>query len=118
MTRQEARRWIADAVKDGWTWKMEQQAGTDHFDLSKNGYRVLAWIRSPAEEASLSVWGPDRLAVQPPTAYDWNVLVTKTRECCYCHKLGPTVRIGFAGRCCPECKIIHIMDVERPGWCD
>lgn len=69
-------------------------------------------------EWSIHAWAPDSLAVNVPKVVDVAAMKAAAGKCGYCHKPGPTVRLGFAGRACPECRAAKAPTVERPGWCD
>ena len=120
MTQEEVLRWVVNAVSDGWTIKptYSHEDMARAASLGKNDYKALTLARQDDRGGSVSVWGPDRLAIEVPFPYDWNAIVAGTKICCYCSMVGDTVRIGFAGRCCPKCREEHKAKVEYPGWCN
>lgn len=68
-------------------------------------------------EASLSMWGPDRLALRPPYPYSFAACEARTRTCHDCGKSDvPTERVGFAGRVCADSLPAARKRVETPGW--
>lgn len=68
-------------------------------------------------EAGVHVWGPDGLAVIAGWVYDMNQLRNGLTSCHYCKASDvPTVRVGFAGRVCSDCRTEVAKVVERPGW--
>ena len=113
------REWVQDAILDGWTTSPTypgHEPITTAVSLSKDGWRAQVIIRAnPAD--GISVWGPDRLAVLVPIKYGWKALQEGLTTCGYCQKRNtPTVRISFAGRCCPECRVALAPKLEYPGW--
>lgn len=96
--------------------------------LTKEGFVAMAIMRPRGtdlkyvvltkDNATLNVWAPDDLAVDITAEYDWLAIKMSTRHCGYCKKVGRTVRIGFAGRCCPECREKYKAVVEYRGWAD
>jgi len=117
MTEEQVLRWIINAVADGWTIEptYPHESADKAASLDKEGYHALTLARSELD-VSISVWGSDELHVDVPETYDWDVMVRGTRICMYCGAVGNTVRIGFAGRCCPECREEHKAKVEFSGW--
>lgn len=112
-------RWREAAIADG--WEAEPLYG-DHepigkaAKLTREGYVAQVYARDE-NNAMVSVWGPDGLAVDPPIPYEWDAIVYMTKVCAYCGRVGDTVRLGFAGRACPACRKELAPKVEYPGWC-
>jgi hypothetical protein len=106
-------------LADGW----KATDGTnEHFEKEKFVVHVLNRVNEPpgnryAYTASVHIWGPDGLAIEPPDAYDWTVILAHSRKCNYCEKTDiDTFRIGFAGRACKDCIPKLRPTHERPGW--
>ncbi len=79
------------------------------------------WDRRPTYimpfVASISLWGPDGLAITPPATYDWPAIQAGATTCRACKKVGvKTVRYSFAGRCCEACLPAMRAAHEKPGW--
>ena len=126
--------WRAALVADGFT--LEPTYGnSEPIERACTGRTADGWVvmmiarpagepsyqRGPARrrpEWSINAWAPDTLAVNVPDAVDVAALRANVDKCGYCRKRGPTVRLGFAGRACPECRAAKAPTVERPGWCD
>ena len=71
-----------------------------------------------AYETSVWVWGPDRLALDPPNRYDMAAIRRAVRTCNYCGKTDcATVRVGFAGRACRTCQPVEEKRLA-PGYYD
>ena len=117
-TLKEAQTWRDEAIADGWShspiYKHEAEDTACH--LEREGFVASVYVRNE-RGCHVCVWGPDTLAIEPPNPYDWNLVVYRTHICAYCgNYFDKTVRIGFAGRCCPECRKKHLAEVEYPGW--
>lgn len=123
------REWAADAIADGWKaevlYKLEQEDQSTR--LEKDGFVAHIISREPHPrtkhlgeqryyEAGIAIWGPDRLAIEPPETYNWQAIVDGLRVCQECKRIGETVQIGFAGRVCPTCREILKPKIEYPGW--
>ena len=116
--------WRDAAVADGWSVQPTYGAheGVERAaKLTRDGFVAQVITRTKVGkwlyEASVSVWGPDGLAVAPPNAYDWSAIVAATKRCSYCKAPDvETERVGFAGRCCAACLPAVRQCVERPGW--
>ena len=121
------RRWVADAVADGWeispTYQTEpvESAAT----LDRDGFRVMALMRDRGEnrdrryryEAKVSAWGPDGLAISVPAKYDFALVEKAVRRCGECgNEDVDTQRVGFAGRVCARCLPEARKKHEYPGW--
>lgn len=112
-------RWIEAAYTAGWSMRRTydnepiEQACT----LERDGWKAMAFLRP--NNVSLSVWGPDGLAIALTKEYDEQRLQAALRICSRCGTEDvETVRLGFAGRVCAPCRVKHAPDVERPGWYD
>ena len=57
-----------------------------------------------------------RVDVRPIRALLMEDLIARTRICFNCNKTGDTVRVGFAGRVCPACRVELAPELEGPGW--
>lgn len=116
--------WREAAVADGWTaeptYKHEPYERASRH--TKEGFicTILARVNDGGlHEASVSIWGPDRLVVKAPIVYDWQTIKDGLRRCGYCHATDvDTERVSFAGRCCAKCRPAVSAKLEQPGWCD
>ena len=107
-------RWIESCTADG--WQVLEVDG--HFTkLFREGYIIHVYSKSICGEA-VSAWGPDRLALELPEEYDWEIMQANVNLCSMCPRVGPTMRLGFAGRVCLECRKANVARVEYPGWCN
>ncbi len=115
--RRKIRCWVAQAVMDGWNFKATYPTESikTALTLSKEGYTVMVLLRSEYE-ASLKVWDPADMAIEAPETYSMGELKLNAKQCSYCKAVGVTVRIGFAGRCCPACRETHAASIETRGW--
>ena len=125
---EKAIQWKTDAVADGWlikpTYKIEpvESAAT----LERENFVAQIYTRykesKPKEyqyDGSVSVWGPDRLAIDVQHPYSWKQLNDELRYCHSCNsKDVDTVRISFAGRCCKKCLPELRKTHEPSGWYD
>lgn len=121
-----ARKWVADAVADGWTIEptYASEPAERAASLWKDGYHVLALMRDNSEhkykykhEAQINLWGPDGLAIKAPSVYDFALIEAGNRRCGECGKTDvDTQRVGFAGRCCAEGLPAAQKKYEYPGW--
>ena len=74
-------------------------------------------IEQRKPEGSVSIWGPDSLAIAVPMPYSWDAIVAGARTCSACGKTDvDTQRFSFAGRCCAACLPEMRRQHERPGW--
>jgi len=119
MTLAEVKAWVAAAKADGWSCEgtYEPNESVEHAaTLKRDGFHVLTIMRSETQ-ASISAWGPDELHIEVPVIYDFDELRAGVNRCGYCgDRRKPTVRIGFAGRCCQECREKNVEFVETTGW--
>lgn len=123
---QAARIWRDAAIADGWSARPtydDHESQDRACSLEREGFvvQVLTRVMKPDSrwkyQVSISVWGPDTLAIVPPDTYDWGAILAATRHCNYCRKDGvDTQRVGFAGRCCAACLPAQRKVSERPGW--
>ena len=115
--------WRDAAIADGWdaraTYDCEpfERAST----LTRNGFVAQIITRKDVGKwkfsATISVWGPDGLAINPPNKYKWESISEGISTCNYCGATGvETHRVGFAGRVCLKCKPEISKKVEYPGW--
>lgn len=112
MTLEDARAWREAAIRDGWTiTPLYHGADIDRSArLTKRGFVALII------DGSLIMWGPDGLAIEVPRQYSWIAIVAGLSVCEKCGREGKTVRLGFAGRVCPECRNRLAPKVEYRGW--
>lgn len=118
-----ALRWCLDAVLDGWN-QVSGKFTDDTTDLARDGYLVrfsrLAYTAHDKGKSrahlSLCAWGPDKLVVELPTAYDWPTITGNMKRCSECGAVGEMVQVGFAGRVCPACRIKLAPSIEFAGW--
>jgi hypothetical protein len=116
---------IQACLDDGWsiepTYTSEdvKRAGK----LEKDGFNIQfinrPEYRAPMNKPSISIWGPDGLALEVEETYSWENLQKLLRRCAYCNASGvETIRIGFAGRCCSDCRqnTELVNKIEYPGW--
>ena len=106
-------KYIESCTADGW----EVLEADGHFTkLGREGYIMHVYSKSIHGE-SVSAWGPDKLALELPEEYDWEAMQANVNLCSMCGKVGPMVRLGFAGRVCKQCRIENVARVEYLGWC-
>jgi hypothetical protein len=129
---QQVQKFRDDAVKDGWSIKPTyppHESVESASSLSKDGFSMLILTRTHdlklypnvnnLYEVEISIWGPDRLAIEPPREYDMQKIIDGMRFCKHCWKIDvETVRYSFAGRCCKDCLPALKKKYEQPGWCD
>ena len=125
-----ARAYRAAALADGWTSEPtckqeEEECASQHH---REGFHmsIIAPESRPATkhlieqrrpEGSVSIWGPDGLAIAVPMPYSWGALVAGMRICGACGKTDvDTQRFSFAGRCCAVCLPEMRRKHEYPGW--
>ena len=120
--------WFDAAIADGWlaeqTYKHEPLERAAR--LRRDGFTAQILRRSEANgrkpgkwkyEAMVSLWGPDRLAINPPFPYDMTAIIAGLRTCNACGATDvETQRYSFAGRCCAECRPEMARKHEYPGW--
>jgi hypothetical protein len=114
------------AIADGWTCEPtygEHEPVEQAAKLTRDGFTMQIITRTKVGkwnyEASVNIWGPDGLGIEPPESYDWNQIVANLHRCSHCHKLVlETHRYSFAGRSCAECLPKLKAKHEKPGWCD
>jgi len=118
------------AINDGWEAEATYPKHEDISQaskLNKNGFvmMIITRITDPSQrypskwkyQASIHIWGPDGLAIIPPSEYSWDEIRAGLRICANCGREDvDTQRYSFAGRCCEEClpkmRELH----EKPGW--
>jgi len=120
VTRQEVQAWVAAAVADGWTVRpaFKTESIERAAALEKDGWEARTLSRPPKKhgsiQASIHVWGPDKLAIRVSPPYSWEKLVSGLRACDNCKATDvETTRYYFAGRVCLECREVL---KEEPGW--
>ena len=121
MNAEQIRAWRTAAEADGWratpTYKTEsiEQAATLCLGPAPCQWVALVILRP--KYASLAVWGPDALALEPGIVYDFPALEAKLRTCPICDVEDvPTYRHGFGGRACEVCLPAAREESEYPGW--
>ena len=141
-TAQSIQAWYDAAIADGWKltdihcspdnpsintyWRLEHfavfgdQARKDKNDkwiATSTHYNLLTPTSlGQTFVGSIGVWAPDGLVVDVPYIYDFRYMRVEAHRCNYCKLLGKTVRIGFAGRACPEDHALHLTEIEHAGW--
>lgn len=118
------REWKRAAEADGWLFA-PTYGDHESVDRAFRGFREGFTIQGIARDgddkmlpsATIHIWGPDSLAVEPPLTYDMNEIRRRVRSCGYCDATDvDTVRVGFAGRVCADCDPKVRPSIERPGW--
>ena len=118
------RDWVAAAKVDGWDVKptyAPQESEDRAAKGEKDGFIFQAIMRPGVlignkDDASLSVWGPDRLAITVPIPYGMDEIRRRLRMCMRCGADGEMDRVGFAGRYCQACQVIERPKQEYRGW--
>lgn len=120
MKRNEVIAWREAALADGWTHEpiYKNEAEETAMQLDKEGFHAQVYLRENPSDFCLAVWGPDRLAIEPPVVYNFEGIKRLVNVCEKCSKEGPTVRLAFANRVCPDCRKKFAPTYEAPGWCD
>lgn len=116
---EQVREFILAACADGWSLE-PTYPGCESVDractLKREGYVIQALARSP-QQANICIWGPDKLALAPPTTYAWEAIQAGLRTCMECGATDvETFRVGFAGRVCMSCAPVVRPRAEFPGW--
>ena len=109
---------------DGWvSERIYPKSGDGEFDPSKStkwareGFNVSIYRKADALSPDhVCGWGPDGLALDLSKSYSWQMVQDALKVCSNCGAVGPTVRVGFAGRVCPACRVILAPRIEYPGW--
>ena len=96
---QQVQKFRDDAVKDGWSIKPTyppHESVESASSLSKDGFSMLILTRTHdlklypnvnnLYEVEISIWGPDRLAIEPPREYDMQKIIDGMRFCKHCWK--------------------------------
>lgn len=92
-------------------WKSENEKGWPR-RFTKDGWSALL-----SQNGELHFWGPDKLAVIPPSPLTMTGLEANLKRCQYCLELSAEIkRLGFAGRACPPCREKLAPEIEAPGW--
>ncbi len=123
----DARNFRDAAAADHWT--MEPMYANESVDsaskLTREGFVLQILTRTnplPRKYhycVSVSLWGPDHLAIIPPYVYSWEEIQKGLRHCNECGADDrDTVRAGFATRVCGDCVVETRKRLEFPGWCD
>jgi tRNA(Ile2) C34 agmatinyltransferase TiaS len=119
--------WREDALADRWTieplyhfsdGKIAKPQSTAA-KMTKGDFIAQVYARKE-NDCHVSIWRKsDGLSVDTPEVYSMAKIEKNSHLCQYCGKsFEKTVSIGFAGRCCPACRVTHLAEVEYPGWCD
>lgn len=113
--------------EDGWSsgplYKNESSEFVSVHERDGFTVHIISRVRDPGDkwkyQASISIWGPDELAICPPDLYDWEHIKAGVRCCNECGAEDvDTHRFSFAGRCCSKCLPKMRAEHEKPGWCD
>src|ERR1700675_3073414 len=81
------------AAADGWSMRStyESESIDRASTLRRDGFTMQVLTRDNSEqkrkwkhEAQISIWGPDGLAIKPPSTYDFAEIMARTRRCGYC----------------------------------
>ncbi len=123
--------WRDAALADGWISTAtygESEADGRASTLTRDGFKASVITRlpkptshhpNPKHEGEVSVWGPDRLAVEPGQTYDWEHIKAGLRHCGRCNADDvETTRVAFADRACLPCLPKAREKYEQPGWCN
>lgn len=116
--------WKTDLRADGWEQSQIYPGSATQgecYRYKRDGWTIQIYdYQSPHNhewKQSVSAWGPGTLAVKLPELYDWAEIQRRSNVCQYCKREVPeTVRLGFAGRACPECREKLAPTVEYQGW--
>lgn len=119
--------WRAAAEADGWLIR-PTYANEDILTAwtgERDGFKVQGIARpighhgSGLPVATLSIWGPDQLAIKPPAIYSMDAILIGSQTChrCQAHPV-QTERVAFAGRYCATCAPIERNVQERGNWCE
>lgn len=104
--------------KDGFTMKVLTRSRDNEVLDPKSGYHHSIHGKWKYE-AQVSIWGPDRLAINVTPPYNWEQIKAGLRRCHACQAEDvDTQRYSFAGRCCANCRPEMAKQHEKPGWCD
>lgn len=97
----EVQSWVRAAIIDN--WKVTSPMRNDRvMRLERDGFIALATMRE--RDPKLHVWGPDTLAIKPPSVYSFRDCSLALRRCERCPDyVGVTERAGFSNRVCPSC---------------
>jgi hypothetical protein len=124
--------WRDAAIADGWeatptygeSESIERACRLEHPDgfvaqiitrFDENPCYGVKWRAN----STISIWGPDRLAIKEPYKYNMGEIKANLRLCDYCKEyVEETVRVGFANRSCKKCAPEMIKKIEVPGWCN
>ena len=110
-------KWIESCVADHWEkLVVYPNSSSESVRLTRDGYLICIYGPTSMGGGSISAWGPDQLALELPEEYDWNAIQAAVNHCSECDYIGHTVRLGFAKRVCPECRVRLIDKYEYPGW--
>jgi hypothetical protein len=122
--RQRAAAWNKALADDGWIKsQIYKNSPTQQqcFKYARGGWIVHVYdypfLNHKGWTVDICAWGPDKLSVDLPEVYDWDVMQTNLNRCTYCKKLVAVVsRLSFAGRACPACAAALAPTVEYRGW--
>ena len=114
----------AAAIADGWDARpiYESESIDSATRLEKEGFIMMVYTRKDAGRGgqmmvTIDIWGPDELAIRPPSTYEWEAIKAGLTTCNYCQKPNvPVQRVGFAGRSCVDCLPAQRKIQEYPGW--
>lgn len=105
-------------IADGWVPKRD-----DGENYTKSGYSIMILSRTDVGrfkyQASVHLWCPQGIAINPPNEYSWDKIVLGLRVCGKCKAEDvDTFRVGFANRVCKSCLPSERTRLEYRGWCD
>ena len=112
LTDEQIAEFEAALVADGWSRKVDSNL----CEYKRDGFVIL--VATLRHGLDISIWGDDSLAIEPPEVYSFDELKRLMTVCGECGVVGKTVRLGFAGRVCPDCRKRLAPTVEYPGWCN
>lgn len=122
LTEQEIKDYQDALIADGFTVRPIYGKTYDpahSAEFKRDGYTVQIYRKADSSGDHISIWGPPGdLAIEPFVPYNFAELERRTRICSKCGAEGETVRLGFAGRVCPACRVKYVDQVEYRGWCD
>ena len=114
-----------DAIKDGWSCdEQDIKFNNSYTIMKKDGFTMHVISRELTNskwtyEAEVTVWGTDKLQIDPPKEYNFEAMVEAMRTCPICGAVDvPTFQYSFAGRCCKNCLPDMKKKHEFPGWYD
>lgn len=116
--------YLKAAVEDDWicTPLYTDESMSSAAKLIRFGFTMQIIARvlksgGPTYQASVHIWGPDRLVIKPPDVYNRVTILSGMRTCNDCGATNVDIqRVSFAGRVCANCIDQARKDREQPGW--